>query len=459
MSQVTFETYGAHTRSGPNHSIADDNWAQLQSYLTNVRDTVDAVRRSQGIEEDPPTIRRDNRFMPHGWVGSYPGGVDVVPDKVSEETYNRFLTESRGFIESIGLNTAEAVLPFAPDVLEDARALYLRYSESCLELTEPLLAARLPITVEPETYVGHELRGTPDFATTVVKRSQGRRVTASTSVHFSIETLGTRLLYQFNYVLRERLRDLRDTFDIDTPQVRQRIAYHDGVCRERLPAQLTRQPATELFLDADEIATLQDEATDQIADLANLWAAYKQRLSTELDPSKRYDAAIKPASKVFELWCLVQILNALRGRFGQETRPDAGTTFPKRFIFDDRITLHYDRSKTSDSRYIKPLLRPAPNRRAGAPDFMIEIDGDIRWIADAKFQNATDIDLGGAQRFLSYVTDYLPDTGGASTLFCIGSTTTDGKIAGTSFTKIGALDTSTEADHQPFRTVVEEVLS
>lgn len=445
---TTFETYGAYTRCGEgmsdngyNYEVDNDDWSELQEYIQTMEAPTKSVTRSQGIEEAPPRIRpQDGAFQPYGWVGEYPGGIEVVPDKVDDNSYKQLVDESRGLIESFGLRTAVAALPFSPDVLADARALYLRYSQSLIELTEELVSERLPLNVQEETHVGNELRGRPLFAQTVTIRSQGRPKTVSRSVSFNFETSANKLLVLFHRELRSRLASLIFDFEVQNKLIQRRLGYHENFLTNVIPEELRERKIGELELTINEQRALTETATGPVTDMVDLWDAYRRQLSTELDPAERYDSALKPASKVYELWCLLQILGILREEFGGENEGQSRGKLPSVFTFGDRIKLYYDRSLTQNSNYLKPLLRPASNLRAGAPDFILTVDGTPRWIADAKFQRQGEVGLGGAQRFISYVVDYLKQSiPSNSTLLCVSETgeIKEGTIEGYRFSSIG----------------------
>lgn len=453
---TTFETYGTYARSGDStggsgeYEISDADWEELETYLDSISDSVRQVTRSQGIEEDAPRMRSpDNRFQPHGWVGDYPGDIAVVPDKLPQQPYQEMVASCKGLIESFGLRTAEAALPFSPEILNDARALYLRYSESLIAITEAVVSNRLPMDIEEQTHTGYELQGRPAFDQTVAIRSQGRPETVSRSVTFTFETLTNRLLVQFHRELRTRLQGLSQEFDIADSVLQSRLGYHETFIESVIPAELRDLPPEDLSLTIVEAQALTEEATGSIAELVDLWEAYRRQLSTELDPYDRFESAIKPASKVYELWCLTQILEILRAELGHEQSQSPSNRLPSRFTFDGGVTLHYDTSFSEGSKYIKPVFRSVKNTQAGSPDFLLTIDGNPRWVADAKFQVMGDINLAPSQRFLSYVVDYLDQSvSHGSALLCVNGPCPDqpADIEGYRFFPVGLRpDTDTGA--------------
>lgn len=400
------------------------NWQELAEYIQAVGPVVEGIAEEQGIAERPPQIRYDEEFDPRGWVGTYPGGLEVRPDKIDRETYDALLQGAAGLVESFGIHTATAGLPFSPDTLDDARTQYLSYSRQLIRLTETLLDDRLPVVAQREKHVGYDTVGAVNVQRTLREQAQQTGQIASTKTTFTIDAPVIRLLYRFHADLQRRLLGLRCEYGITDPKLGQQAKYHQRVRRIDLPG---AAPDRETGVSSDEIATLRESYEDPVRDLANLWTAFRRRQAMEVNWQDRFESAIKPISAVYELWCLTVILDIIEDCYG-DYQPNDLRRIPSVYEFESAgLTLYYDRSVAGCSTYVTEHYKPQLNARAGNPDFLLtqKTDGHgggevTRWVADAKFQRADDLDTSGVLRFLAYLVDYLKPGGGRGTLLCIG---------------------------------------
>ena len=408
------------------------DWDELSEYIQEIGPVVQDIADEQGVDEDPPQIKYEETFDPKGWVGTYPGGLEVRPDKIARETYDELLGGAAGLVESFGFRTATAGLPFSPDTLDDARSQYLSYSRQLIQLTETIIDNRLPVVIEREQHIGRDTVGPINVQRTLREQAQQSGHIASTKTTFSIDTPVVRLLYRFHAVLQRRLLELQQDYEIGDPQLGRQAKYHQQLRRVELPGAATDR---ETSVTSDEIAALQESPQDAVRDLANLWVAFRREQAMEIDWRNRLESAVKPISAVYELWCLDVILDLLEDLFG-DYEPNDTNRVPSKYDFKDAgVTLYYDRSYADCSSYISVNFKPWPNAEAGNPDFLLtesvtgeKGDETARWVADAKFQQANDLGTSGLLRFLAYLVDYLDSDPCRGTLLCIGGNHNDPKF-------------------------------
>lgn len=140
-------------------------------------------------------------------------------------------------------------------------------------------------------------------------------------------------------------------------------------------------------------------------EIIDLWEAYLHQRA-QIDPFSSFVTAIKPSYEVFELWCLSKVLDILEDEYGPWT-PNRERSAASQFLFDDvDATLYYDTSVSAQSRYVAADHAFA-KRESGRPDFLLVVNDEIRWLADAKFQNIEALDISGIQRFLGYLVDFV----------------------------------------------------
>lgn len=419
------ETYTAYTSIPKKRLVSSGvDWGELSDYIQKIGPIVDDITAEQGVDEAPPQVQYGEEFDPKGWVGTYPGGVKVEPDKIDHETYSSLLSGASGLIESFGLRTATAGLPFSPDTLDDARSQYLAYSRQLIQLTNTILNNRLPVTVHRETHIGRETVGSINVQRTIREQARQSGRIASVKTIFSIDTPVVRLLYRFHSDLQRRLSELRQDYGLDDPKLQRQEKYHQRLRRVELPGAATDKDTN---ITNDELATLRESPQAPIRDVANLWVAFRRNQAMDIDWEQQLESAIKPISAVYELWCLDVILDILENLFGGYQCNNLNRV-PSVYEFNTAgVTLYYDRSVASCSSYVTEHFKPEANSQAGNPDFLLaestdsaEKDEVARWVADAKFQEADDLDTSGVLRFLAYIVDYLEGGGDRGTLLCIG---------------------------------------
>jgi hypothetical protein len=141
-----------------------------------------------------------------------------------------------------------------------------------------------------------------------------------------------------------------------------------------------------------------------MAEIVDLWEAFQRDVGMELSLSSNLNTAVKPISKLYELWCLGVLLDTLAEVCGRS--PKNSESVNREYRFGERVRLHYNRSLGRFSQYFKDEL--GIQNGPGQPDFALEVDGEIVWVGDAKFK--TEVRLGDYRRFLAYVVDLLhPD--------------------------------------------------
>lgn len=419
----TVETY--QTADRETLEAAGVDWEELTRRLEEFGPIVEAFDSSDEVEESPPAVRYGCEFAPRGWVGEFTESLRVEPSKVDADTYDDLLAGAAGLVEWLGLSTAAAGLPFSPDVLNNYQTQLLSYSRDLIQITETLLATRLPVNLERERHVGHDTVGSIDIQRTLREQAQRTGRVASRTIDFSLETPTVRLLHRFHSVLQHELLTLPDNLrlgDVDgmRPPIQHQAAYHQRIRQTKLPG----DPATmNEPVDSAEVSQLEESQDGPLRNLARLWIAYNREQARPIDWEQRFATAIKPLSAVYELWCLRVILDILTDLFGDYS-PNDTDRIPSAYDFGP-VTLYYDRKRSPLSTHLNEHY-VAGTQKAGHPDFMLTESaateaGEVpRWVGDAKFQYADDVDTSSALRFLGYLVDYLPAEGGSGTLLCVG---------------------------------------
>lgn len=394
--------------------LSDQEWETLSTFLSRINEPLNAQLKKYDIEEEPPTITSNNRFEPSGWVGTYPGGVTVTPrwEKITPPEYERMMEDIRGWTEILGAPTITSVLPFSPDVLMDARSLAESYSRHLIEHTEILLAHRPPVKTELIQDKGAVATGRPLFVETMREQGRGSQRVVSQRVNFSFETLPNLLLTRFHADLAGRLRGLTEENDYFKHELERKLAYHIDFVETGIPGDLLEESLEIDFLAPEVLARTRRLSPPEMEELVDLWEAYQEQLSLHFDLHDRLETAVKPMSKVYELWCLTVLIDILEDL--TEVAPTPPDEFPFTFAFGPHVSLHYNQSLPTHSRYFREL-----NVHSGKPDYALEVDGEVVWIGDAKYRHLSKVGQDDYQRFLSYLVDYVKpgETAHATILF------------------------------------------
>ncbi|MHB9288114.1 hypothetical protein ACKVMT_13875 [Halobacteriales archaeon Cl-PHB] len=400
---MNISTYSRYSQA--ELELSDAEWRQLTTYLGTIQQALQdeqaETAQVREIEEGPPRISDDGTFRPGGWVGVYPGEVTVEPGLISSDEYASLISDIQGWIEIIGATTVESSLPLSAEFLTDERVRLSSYSRALIEISESILAHRLPVDVSLEKRVGHEPRGRPLFAETQQRRAQGSRQVVSSDVEFSFESLPNLLLVRFHAELGAEMAELANTYDYYRDAFGHQVDYHREFIDTGIPSTLLEKSIEVDFADPNVLSQVRREATDQMAEVVDLWEAYKRDLAFEVDLKERLNTAIKPMSKVYELWCLGLLLQTLEELTG--AGPIQRSGIEPEYTFAGELSLHYNRRIPSQSRYLGPMFGAG----SGEPDFAIEYDRDIVWIGDAKFKSFDSMGLHDYRRFLVYLLDFL----------------------------------------------------
>lgn len=397
---MTVETYAQYTKE--ELGISDDDWKALIEYVNSIkgalREEATDVGGVEEVEESPPSIS-DETFDPGGWVGLYPGNVTVVPSHISEDEYQALLSETQRWVEIIGATTIETTLPLSSDILIDARARLAAYSKALIELTETVQSHRLPVEVQRPRRRGFEPEGRPMFQETIREAARGSQQVVSEEIRFSFDTLLNHLLVRFHVELLTEMHDLADRYPYYKSAFSSQIDYHRDFIDSGIPSRLVEEAIKTDLTSPAVIAEARRESTDEMAEVVDLWEAFQRDIGMELSLSNKLNTAVKPISKLYELWCLGILLDVLKEITGYE--PEI-SSIEKEYRFGNDLRLYYNRPLRTHSRYLRDNLNVGP----GQPDFALEIGGKIVWIGDAKFK--TDMRLSDYQRFITYLIDLLP---------------------------------------------------
>lgn len=412
-------TYGEYSQQ--RLGLTEDEWDRLGRYVAEIRAALTSEVNSadrKSVDDPPPYISAEGKFCPSGWVGHYPGDVVVIPRKLPSEEYAALLDDVQGWSELLGATTIGSVLPLSTDLLIDPRTEFATYSRALIEFTEMLRARRLPVDVSSEQYRDNRPRGRPVPTATMRESARGSEQIVSRSIEFSFESLPNLFLVRFHAELATEMSRLADEYDYYESAFDEQLSYHETFVTTGIPGELLDAALETSVYDPAVFDQARREAGEEMAEVLNLWDAYRRDVGFKLSITNRFDTATKPASKTYELWCLGSLLDIIADVTG--ATPSRRQELRRTYEFGSDLRLHYDQRVDTASNFLNPIRGLSPGR----PDFVLEADDRVVWVGDAKFKTWAMIDKADYQQILTYVADLLaPD--GRATIFYAGDGTHD----------------------------------
>lgn len=379
-------------------ALTHSQWNDFKAYVNDIELALDS-------SDNPPRIVGGELFQPGPWVGNYDNLVTTTPQKITTGQYKRMVDDVASSIHLFTAPLADAILPEMPDMTVEGKAAYPHYSRTLLTYTEELLAGRLPVRIQREKSRGIEFDGTPDFQGIIKERASNSPRVVSRKTKFTFDTLANHLLYEFHRQLATHLSELIDDFAYLPAKIPKQRQHHINFLQTTIPVDIANSDANPDLRDPTILAQIRSQSSGVMMEIVDLWEAYLHQRA-ELDPFSSFATAIKPIYEVFEVWCLHKILEMLEEEYGPWT-PNRDLSTATRFAFEEvDAMLYYDTSVSAHSRYVAND-DAFGKRESGRPDFLFVLNDEVRWLADAKYQDVDGLDISGIQRFLGYLVDFI----------------------------------------------------
>ena len=398
-ANIELKTWGKYDREElEKRGLSPTQWNNLKEYVNEL----EIVTNSS---DNPPRIVGEKVFHPGPWVGNYDGLVTVSPREVSSKQHEEMVDEVASFVYMLKKPIADAILSETPDLTVEGKVAYPRYSQTLLEYTEELLAGRLPVRVQREVSQGFEFEGTPDFKRIIKERARNSPMVVSEKTKFTFDTLANHLLYEFHRQLSAHLGDLIETYPYLPERIQKQRQHHTNFLETTIPSEVAKSNVSTDLRDPAVLTKIRRQSSGVMMEIVDLWEAFLHQRA-QLDPFSNFVATIKPVYEVFEVWCLHKILEILEDEYGSWNSNRHRSTASKFDFVEEDALLYYDTSVSDYSRYVANN-EAFGKEQSGRPDFLFVLNDEVRWMADAKFQDVTDLDISGIQRFLGYLIDFI----------------------------------------------------
>jgi hypothetical protein len=378
-----------------------------------LRPAIESLKVKDLDVESPPPIARRDEFNLGQWVGFFEVGgplcgFDSVTLKVEPKVgWGKFRYMVRGSLEIPAIIGFESLAPILANLIPYSdHVVDIIYSDLAYRYTEMALRGPLPRIVEDMVVVSEGLLGRLDVVRTLKLKVAGLQLVASRRARLAYAHMPLILVARFHYILLKRLNKIVEDLErIGGHEVLRGVLGQIEMLRRRHAYILTLTPIAaylDLALRADvEDSVLVREARARsgvntwLRALADLYESYNSRLAG-VEVRRELPLQPLPTSKVFELWILKLIIEALGVNGGVRVeRVDSGLT-----IEANGVKIHYNKPYREGRllRGLRGLLKDGALR----PDYVVERKGEVV-VADAKYK--VRISVGDVERMTAYIVD------------------------------------------------------
>lgn len=404
--------YKTYPKDAP--EIQGIDWKVLDKYVSSLRSFQETCCVARDVEEEPPSID-DAYFYPGGWVGTYRVDDHLIrvvpnPSRLSLKEFEQIRNELAGWLEHLG-PFFENFSRFYMNEAIFKDCLFATYSKRLREYTEIAVSQFVHREARQIEFVGTEIRGKPVWKKILLSRAKDSNVFTSKMLEFSVRNPQNLLLTRFH---AELLEDINRFFEknsaLDGLEVlrdwKAEKAYHEEFINSGIWADLLEESLLKDFDDYELIERIRRTAKSESAEILDLWEAYRANRSFLVDYGKRFDLALKPLSKIYELWCLKKLCEILGIDTKTIKKLPPGRKLKCTKLGKNR-NLYYAAPLRKHSGTMKKIRSRFP---VGKPDFAVESSGRITCIMDAKCKTIASLGIEDLHRMFSYVLDYVYPT-------------------------------------------------
>jgi hypothetical protein len=360
--------------------------------------------------ESPPPRTGDDWFSFGQWVGFFKlsepvCGVDtiIVEPKVEKEKFKYMINEALGLPAMIGFESLNIILtniiPYRYDILP------VLYSDIAYKYTEMALRGPLPRIVEDVIMISEGQLGRIDVNETLKLISKGAQLIASHRSKLNQAYMPMMLMAKFHYMLLKGIDNL--IIKIESVKELSLIKDQLELLKARHSYILTSTPVS-AYLDLALSANIEDSVLIRetrarsgvntwLKAIADLYESYNSQVAGIEIFKPELPLQLIPSSKVFELWALKIITEALGISKGNVRLEDAGL-----IIEEKDLKLHYNTAyaegRLSKELRSRMLIKDGELR----PDYRLERRGEIT-VADAKYKNK--LSTQDMERIITYIVD------------------------------------------------------
>jgi len=394
-------------------SCIEELFKRIKKYVsTTLEPTIKSIKeklRTLDIESPPPTAR-DNYFSFGQWVGLFKLSEPVcgfnsiiVKPKVGDQKFKYMVDEALGLPAIIGFESLSVILtniiPYRDDILN------IIYSDIVYKYTEMALRGPLPRIVEDAILINEAQMGRIDVNETLKLKAKGTQLIASHRSKLNQAYIPMMLIAKFHYMLLKGIDNLISK--IENVEGLDLIKYQVELLKARHSYILTSTPVS-AYLDLALSSNIEDSVLIRetrarsgvntwLKAIVDLYESYNSQVAG-IEPFKpELPLQLVPSSKIFELWALKMITEALGISKGNVRLEDTGL-----IIEEKDLKLHYNTAyaegRLSKELRSRMLIKDGELR----PDYRVERRGEIT-VADAKYKDK--LSTQDMERIITYIVD------------------------------------------------------
>jgi len=394
-------------------SCINELFKKIIEYIsTTLRPTIRSIKkdlRTLDIESLPPRTG-DNWFNFGQWVGLFKLSEPVcdidsiiVKPKVGEKSFKYMINEALGLPAMFGLESLSVILtniiPYRDDILP------ILYSDIAYKYAEMALRGPLPRIVEDEIIISEGQLGRIDVNETLKLKSKGIQLIASHRSKLNQAYMPMILLAKFHYMLLKGIDNLISK--IESVEDLGIIKYKLELFKAKHSYILTSTPVS-TYLNLALSVNIEDSVLIRetrarsgvntwLKAIADLYESYNSQVAG-IEPFKpELPLQLVPSSKIFELWALKMITEALGISKGNVRLEDTGL-----IIEEKDLKLHYNTAyaegRLSKELRSRMLIKDGELR----PDYRVDRRGEIT-VADAKYKDK--LSTQDMERIITYIVD------------------------------------------------------
>ena len=394
-------------------SCINELFESIKKYISmTIRPTIRSIKkdlRTLDIESLPPRTG-DNWFNFGQWVGLFKLSEPVcdidsiiVKPKVGEENFRYMVNEALGLPAMFGLESLSVILtniiPYRYDILP------VLYSDIAYKYTEMALRGPLPRIVEDVIIISEGQLGRIDVNETLKLKSKGAQLIVSHRSKLNQAYMPMILIAKFHYMLLKGIDNLISK--IESVKELSLIKAKLELLKARHSYILTSTHVS-AYLDLALSANIEDSiliretrarsgVNTWLKAIADLYESYNSQVAGVEIFKPELPLQLIPSSKVFELWALKMITEALGISKGNVRLEDAGL-----IIEEKDLKLYYNTAyaegRLSKELRSRMLIKDGELR----PDYRVERRGEIT-VADAKYKDK--LSTQDMERIITYIVD------------------------------------------------------
>ena len=380
------------------------------------------------VEERPEIHEEEIRLK--SFIGNYKfnSGNELLIKyditKLTEDDFSRIIEDIAGWGGMLGPPFLKAILNFCSPLMGE-NEIMLAYSDLLIKYTEIALSEYLPPLIERKTYLAPTPIGKIMIPRTISHFSQGQTLFVSQRTKVNVESLPRLLMIRFHGEMIQKLIDIERQLkerQIANPMIQimrtisRNRGYHSNFVSTGFYQNLLNRAYETDFTSSEVYQKLceQASASSSFRDIIYLWEAFVGRrvLLSKLREALEGGYMLKPVCKLYELWCLKVVLDALREEMGCDYTPP--NSLPGSFLFNPKNSSYKAKvlyNVSPPSKFLYKLKRRGAGISTGKkPDITIAMTGPsgkkVIIAADVKYRMLKNIGDEDLRRFLWYLIDY-----------------------------------------------------